>query len=367
MPKKPEVKRPKKSLFKIDFDIGRVNLTQRALFAKNLSVMLKAGLVITEALSIAIDSTQGRLKRTLKAILKSVESGQSLSSSFANYPKVFPAFFVSATYAGESSGNLDKNLENLAFQLEKDKELMAKVKGAMIYPIVVLSAAFCLGLAMAFFVLPKITPLFEGMKMELPFTTRVLIWLSHFIQDYGTALFFSLIFLVVFMIWLFRQSFIKPITHWLFLNLPIIKKVSVNTNLARFSRTLGMLLESGLNIDEALKITQDTVDNYHYKKALTIISQRIGKGSKLSDNLKNFEKFFPNMVIKMVRVGEESGELENILKYLADFYDIEVDTATKSLATAIEPILLMGMGLVVGFLALSIITPIYNITGGINK
>jgi len=361
------VKQNKSKNLNKDISFGRVGLAQKALLAKHLSVMLKSGLTITESLSIALDSSSGSLRKTLQGVLKSVESGQPLSSSFERYPKVFSGLFISATHAGESSGTLGENLEHLAEQLEKDKELVAKIKGAMLYPIVVLIAAFFLGLAMAFLVLPKITPLFEGLKMDLPVTTRGLIWFSHFVQDYGTALFAGIVGFVIFMIWLVKQKFIHPVTHWLFLKVPIIKKISINANLVRFSRTLGTLLKSGLNIDEALVITKDTVGNYYYKKALESASARIGKGTKLSDNLEQYPKLFPKMTTRMVRVGEESGRLEETLLYLAGFYEVEVDTATKFLATAIEPILLIFIGLTVGFLALSIITPIYNITGNIRR
>jgi type II secretory pathway component PulF len=351
----------------LDLPIGRVTLVQKALFAKHLSVMLRAGLTLTEALSIAVQSNKGRFKRILNKILISVESGNTLTESFARYPKVFPGIFVSTTEAGESSGTLEENLENLAMQLEKEKELVSKIKGAMLYPSVVLFAAFVMGMAMSFWVLPKITPLFEGMKMDLPFTTRSLIWFSHLVQNNGTMLFFGIVIGVVVLIWFTRQKFSHPLTHKILLTFPVVKSISRNANLARFCRILGMLLKSGLNIDEALSITADTLSNYYYYKSLKKVSTRIGKGNKLSENLKAYEKYYPAMVISMVRVGEESGKLEETLIYLADFYEMEVDNATKSLATAIEPILLIFIGGVVLFLALSIITPIYSVTSGIGR
>ncbi len=357
----------KKSLLKREFSIGKVKLEQKALFAKHLSVMLKSGLPITESLSIAAESAQGKLKKVLEGVFTSVESGNSLSSSFARYPKVFSELFVSATEAGELSGTLEENLEGLAQQLQKEKELSEKIKGAMLYPIVVLSAAFLLGLAMAFFILPKITPLFEGLKMDLPFTTRALIAGSNFIQNHGTIFLISLFAFIAFMSWLLKQKFMHPITHKLFLKLPILRNLTKNTNIARFCRSLGTLLKSGLTIDEALDISKHTLGNHYYRNALEKVSTHVGTGTKLSVNLSGFDKLFPVMVTRMVRVGEESGKLEDTLLYLADFYEVEVETDTKSLSTVIEPILLIIIGLVVGFLALSIITPIYNITGGVTK
>ena len=357
----------KKSIFELNVSIGGTGLTQRALFAKHLSVMLKAGLTITDALKISADSAQGSLKKILSGVLKSTTAGHSLSESFALYPKFFSGLFISATQAGESSGTLEENLENVAKQLEKEKELVAKIKGAMLYPIVVLVAAFILGLGVAFFILPKITPLFEGMRMELPAATRGLIWFSNLIQNHGIYLIIGIVVVIVVIAWLVRQKFSHPFTHWLFLHLPVIKKISKNTNLARFCLTLGTLLKSGLNIDEAMQITQTTVGNYYYVRALTAINSRVRKGTKLSKNLEQYKDLFPVMVSRMIKVGEESGGLEETLLYLANFYEVEVETSTKSLSTIIEPILLIVIGLIVGFLALSIITPIYNITGNVSR
>jgi len=364
---KTESKNKKKGLLNIDISFGRVSLVDRALFAKHLSVMLKSGLPLSEAIDVARSSARGKLSKVLKGVQSSIESGHSLADSFARYPKTFSGLFVNATRAGEFSGTLVESMENIAEELEKEKKLRSKITGAMVYPIVVLIAAFGLGIVLSFVVLPKITPLFEGLGVELPMTTRVLISFSHFIQNYGLIFFLFIIGFIAFFIWLVRQEFSQPITHKLLLSVPIVKNVSKNANLARFSRTLGMLLKSGVQIDEALDITRGTTNNYYYRQALARVSQNVRTGSKLSDNLAAYKKYFPIIAIKMIKVGEESGRFEDTLFYLADFYEAEVDTATKSLSTAIEPALLIIIGLVVGFLALSIITPIYDITGNIRR
>lgn len=357
----------RKDLFKININLGGVGLTAKVLLAKHLSIMQQSGLTISESLSIIEDSSAGRMKKIIREVKKSVESGNSFSLSLARYPKVFSGIFISSVYAGENSGALADNLKNLSEQLQKEKDLRAKIKGAMLYPLVVLIAAFILGLAMSFLVLPKIIPLFEGLKTDLPLTTRWLISFSHFVEDYGLVLFLSIIISIIFMIWLVKQKFSRPITHWLLLKTPILKKIVFQANLARLARTLGGLLRSGLHIDEALEITGKTAGNYYYQKALAEVGQRVEKGSNLSANLKEHEKLFPKMVSRMIMVGEESGNLEETLLYLANFYEAEVDNSTKSLSTAIEPLLLIIIGLAVGFLALSIITPIYNITGNIGR
>ncbi len=354
-----------KGILTMEINIGKVNLTQKAFFAKNLSVMLKSGLTISDALDISIDSATGKLKNALRGIARSVDAGRPLSEALKPYPRIFPPFFISAVYAGEESGTLEENLEQVAIQLSKEKELASKIKSAMIYPAIILIASFVLGMFVSFSILPKITPLFEGMSTELPASTRFLIFISNFMQEHGIKVFWGIIIFAIFMTWLVRQKFSKPYFHFLYIHFPIVKGISRGANLARFSRILGTLLKSGLNIDEALKISQNSVGNYYYRTSLNKVMERINKGASMSESLIKYEKLYPRILSRMIKVGEESGKLDETLLYLADFYEEEVDNATKALAIAIEPILLIGIGAAVGFLALSIITPIYNITGSI--
>ncbi len=347
--------------------MGRVNLTQKAILAKHLAVMLEAGLTLSEALTVAMDSAGGNLKRVLRRVRQSVQSGTSFSKALGAYPKVFSGVFVSAVYAGERSGNLAVNLANLSRELAKERILVAKVKGAMIYPGLVLAAAAALGLGIAFFILPKITPLFRGLRIDLPWTTRLLISFADFIDAHGTTFFLGLVLGAIFLPWLWRRPWLAPLTHWCLLNFPALGRISANLNLSRLAGTLGLLLKSGVNIDEALAITEKTTGNFYYRRALRRISAAVGRGLKLSESFEQFPKLFPLLFSRMARVGEVSGRFEETFFYLADFYEDEVDAATKSLSTALEPILLLVIGLVVAGLALSIITPIYEITGNIRR
>jgi len=358
-------KKNKKSILESDIELGGTGLSQKALFAKNLSVMLKSGLTISEALAISRDSAKGRFKKIIDGVRKSVEAGHSLSDAFSFYPQVFSGLFINITSSGEASGDLDESMENISAQLKKEEELVSKIKGALVYPVIILIASILLGIAMVFFVLPKITPLFEGLNMELPASTRFLIWFSNFVQAHFWFLLIGLVLGIIFLFWLLRQKFVKPATHWLILKMPAVSRVSRGTNLSRFCRSLGTLLKSGLNIDEAFDITSGTLNNFYYKRAVSQASKGVSRGSKISENLGYHKNLFPNIVIKMIKVGEESGRLEETLEYLADYYEADVDNSTKTLSTVIEPVLLLMIGLVVGFLAISIITPIYNITGGI--
>jgi type II secretory pathway component PulF len=355
------------NVFKVNISLkSGASIMQKAIFAKNLAVMLRAGLTISEALDISIDSSAGNLKKTLTGVAESVRSGNSLAESFGRYPNFFSNLFVNATYAGEISGTLDRNFEAISIQLEKEKELVYKIQQALLYPAVVLVAAFALGMGLSYFILPKIIPLFEGMRVALPLSTRILISISYFVRDHGLALLIGIVAGLAILSWLFRQRFTQPFTHWIFLKTPVASRIIKNSNLSRFCRNLNTLLQSGLSIDRALDITKDTIGNYYYRRALEKITIRVIKGGNLSDDLRQYNTLFPAMLIKMIMVGEKSGQLEETLSYLADYYEAEVDNATKTLSVAIEPILLLIIGLVVAFLALSIITPIYNITGSLH-
>lgn len=367
MKKNKSVENSKQSILEADISFGRVSLAQKMVFAKNLSLMLRSGLVLSEALEIIEEQSSGKMKKVSRRILHAVEAGEPLSEALSFFPKIFSPLFRNIVNAGELSGNLEKNLENIAVQLKKENELIAKIKGAMYYPITVMTAAFFLGLAMSFLVLPKITPLFEGLKVQLPWSTRVLISFSHIIGNYGYWLFLGIVALVFFVVWVLRLHMMRPFTNWFLLHFPIVKDIVIKTNLSRFCSTLATLLQSGINIDEALDITNKTLENYYYKRALGRVTMSVSQGGKLSEGLEEFSNLFPKITTRMIKVGEKSGNLDETLFYLAESYETEVDNATKSLSTLIEPVLLLGIGLLVAFLALSIITPIYQVTGNIRK
>jgi len=318
-------------------------------------------------LAAAKDAAGGRLKKAIGRVMAAVEAGSPLSVALGGEPRIFSGIITSAVYAGEQSGNLSVNFSYLAEVLERERALQSKIRGAMTYPLIVLVVAIVLGLLLAFVLLPKITPLFEGLKIDLPLSTRVLIWLSDVVQNYGGWLIASLVGLVIIVSWLARRRFTEAARHWLALKLPVLRQIVLNNNLARFARTLGLLLKSGLNIDEALEITRKTLPNFHYRRVAGQILSEVGRGVKLSDNLERFPHLFPPLFARVVRVGEGSGKFEESFNYLADYYGGEADRAAKNISTALEPLLLIGIGLVVAGLALSIITPIYELTGNVRR
>ncbi|MFH1286970.1 MAG: type II secretion system F family protein [Candidatus Magasanikbacteria bacterium] len=366
---KKNTREPRKQFFlhrEMDLSFfGKVSLTEQVLFAKHLAVMLRSGLTISEALFVATDSAEKRLKRILRKVTLSVQSGNSLAEALAKHPKDFSDMFVSIVSAGEQGGSLEQNLLHLSLQLDKERKIHAKIKGAMVYPMVVLIAAFILGMGMAFFVLPQIVPMFTGLRIELPFTTRGLIWFASLMETHGVVISLLIFLGAIGLSWLLKRKFSRPFTHAVLLRLPIMKPIVRGSNLMRFSLVLGTLLKSGLTVDEALMITERTVSNYYYQRAFKDILKHVQKGGKISQRLEKHKNLFPPMVVNLVRVGEESGKLDETLLYISEFYETEVDESTKSLTTALEPLLLLVIGIVVAFLALSIITPIYEVTGSI--
>ncbi|MEK7610222.1 MAG: type II secretion system F family protein [Patescibacteria group bacterium] len=350
----------------IDISWGRVSLTDRALLAKQLSVMLESGLVLSEALKTAEVAAAGALKPVVAGLLRAVDSGRSLSDALAEHPRIFSGLFASAVFAGENSGTLPENLKNVSRALERERDFRSKVRGAMIYPTIVLIATFILGLALSFFVLPKITPLFEGLAVELPLTTRWLIAFSNFVQAHGLATVIGLAAGLAALSYLARARWMEPLTHRLWLRLPIVGRLEREANLARLAGTLGSLLKSGVPIDQALGIVERALGNYVYRRALARAAAMVGRGDKLSSGLME-RRLFPPIFVSLIGVGEESGKFEETLQYLSEFYEAELDKTTKSLATAIEPALLLVIGLVVAVFALSIITPIYEITGNVKR
>lgn len=347
--------------------LGRVSTLEKALFAKYLSVMIKSGLTLVEALDISREQAKGKFKVVLNDVFDYVSRGHMLAEAFERHPKIFPNLFVNLIKTGEASGTLAENLVQLSNQVEKDLAIRRKVKSAMMYPIFVLSIAVVLGFSMAIFILPQITKLFKSFQIDLPLSTRMLLWIAGWFSDYGWQTVLVFFGTAIFLVWILRLDAVKPFTHPIILRIPVMGKLSHNVNLARFCRTLGVTLRSGLTIDEGIRISRDVVDSYSYKKALAEVVTSVKTGKSLAESLEGYEFLFPRITTRMAKVGESTGSLEDVLIYLAEFYEAEVDNLVKNLSTVLEPIMLVLIGTVVGGIALSIITPIYQLSGSIGK
>lgn len=351
----------------MNISFGRVSSLERVLLTKHLSVMLKSGLTLVEALDVSGEQAGGKLERVLGQVKAAVEGGSSFNEALAKFPRVFPAIYVSTVRVGEASGTLAENLNHLAQQLEKDYELVRKVRGAMIYPGIVLAATFLLGSGIAVFLLPKLAKLFSAFSSTLPLSTRILLAVATFFEKSGVIFIVAVVVAIVGLRFLLRSRPVRPIWHRFLLGLPLAGRVIQNVNLARFAWTLGTLLKSGVAITEAVAIVSTSLDNEVYRRSLTRVGKAIERGTTLAAVLTAEGKLYPKIADRMVNVGEKTGQLDEVLLYLAQFYEADLDHETKNLATTLEPILLLVIGLVVGFVAISIITPIYQLTGSLGR
>ncbi len=356
----------KTSVSKTEFTFGRVKLIDKMVFAKHLSIMIKAGMPLDEGLETLMVQSSRAMSAKIKVILADVRQGNSLSSALRKMPKIFDSMFVNMVMAGEAGGKLEQNLEIVAVQQAKNYTLRSKIKAAMMYPTVVFFAILGLIGVISAFVLPKLLGFFTTLHAKLPISTRILLASSEFLVKYWLWLLCLVIVLVITVKVMGKFAKTRLIIHSIILKIPIFGKISRNLNLAIFCRSLASLLNSGVTIDQALHIVADTVTNDVYKQRITLIYHQILQGLAMSEILSK-DKHFPILLSRMSRVGERSGKLSETLDYLADFYETEVDNVTKNLSTMLEPALLVFIGLVVGFVAMSIINPIYELTSKVGS
>ncbi len=346
--------------------IGGFKASDRIMFAKNLAAMLRAGLPLTRALSVLerqIASKQW--KKVFASISDNLAKGVSLSASLGQYPKVFSQLFVSMVAAGEESGNLAGSLLIVGEELEKSYELKKKVRGAMMYPLIVLCLMLAIAVLMFIYVLPKLTSTFKDFHAELPLSTRLIIGASDFFQAHILGIFGAAAAIAVLIALFVRSKAGKSAIDKAILKMPVVGLISQEINSARTARTLSSLLSSGVAMISALKITSDVVQNVHYKKMLEETAEQVQKGASLQSAFSPRTDLYPSFVGEMTGVGEETGTLTKSLLEVATFYESEVDQKTKDMSTIVEPLLMIIIGLGVGFFALAMISPIYSLSNSI--
>ncbi len=354
---------PLKNLIQL---ISHVSLVEKMIFSRHLAIMVKAGLSLNQALKILAKQTKNpKFKKIISQIELSVRRGQSFSNSLAKYPKVFDELFVNMVRVGEASGSLDKVLKILAEQMDKDHQLISRVRGAMMYPAVIILAMIGIGIMMMTMVVPKLTAIFSELKIDLPLSTQIVIGLSNFLQEHFVWGLVILAGLAVLLRSALKNPRVKRLLDKTYLKLPILGRLIQKINSARFARTLSSLVNSGVSIVKALQIVAGTLGNVYFKEALLISAEQVQKGKPLSSILANYGKLYPPMVAQMVQVGEQTGSLSEILVNLADFYEEEVDNTTKNLSSIIEPVIMVVIGAAVGFFAVSMIQPMYSMMGGV--
>lgn len=338
-----------------------VPLVEKMFFARHLSLMVKAGFSLNKALSVlALQTKNRRFAETILKIEQDVRAGTAFGDALAKYPDIFPDLFVNMVKVGEVTGNLEENLKVLAMQMKKDHELFSRVKGAMIYPCVILVAMGGIGAGMMIFVIPKLTSVFDELNVELPMMTRIVIGLSHFMVNQwwlSLTIIVGAIFAARFIL---KTQAGHQLLDRVILAAPIFGGISKKINSARMARTLSSLIESGVSIVKALEITAATMTNIFFNRAILAASAEVQKGNPLSQNLAQYPDLFMPIVTQMIQVGEETGALGEITKRLAEFYEEEVQNITKGLSTIVEPILMIIIGAAVGFFAISMIQPMYS-------
>lgn len=360
-------KKKEKKWWQGEISFGGVSDTDILLFTKHLSVGLKAGLTIVDALEMLYDQGTGQMRKVLGRIKDTVNSGKPFYEALAAHPKHFSPLYVSMVKTGEITGNLEDNLAHLANNLWKNHELKQKIKSAMMYPTIVFIAIVGLGFAIAIFVLPKILPLFKTMNVKLPPATKALLFVADLFSNYGVIISIVFIAFIIFMGWLLRQNFIKPITHRLVLVLPIVKTIVKNLNIARFTNTLSTLLSSGTTVDASLQIVVESTQNVLYKTTIQSLIAEVQKGKRMASVLAYYPALFPPLTSRMIAMGEQTGSLEKTLRYLSEFYEEEIDSTMRNLGNILEPVLLLVIGVIVGTVAIAILGPIYQITGSLRQ
>ena len=352
---------------RINMMLSRVKADELVMMTRNLGSMLNAGLTVTRALSvIERQSTNPKLKGVLKRVVERINNGEQFFESLKEYPEVFSDLYVAMIKSGEESGNLAESLKTLSVQMERASNLTKKIKGAMIYPAIVITVMVIIGILMMIYVMPQITGVFKGMDMELPATTQFLINTSDFFAAHTLLTLAIMIGTVGGVVYFFKTKIGKIVSSWTITKLPVIGEMVKETNSARTARTLSSLLNSGVDVIQAIEITEEVVQNVFYKKILHDARVRVEKGTALSEVFIERTDLYPILVGEMILVGEETGQIAGMLGELAIFYETEVERKTKDLSTIIEPLLMVAIGAGVGFFALAMIAPIYSISDGLS-
>jgi type IV pilus assembly protein PilC len=347
---------------KINYFLSRVKLDELVMATRNMASMLRAGLPLSRALSVIERQTKNpRLKGIMIDVREEISKGNQFNEALKKYPETFTKLYVAMVRAGEESGGLAPALDTIAIQLERSSSLRKKIKGAMIYPCIVISVMAIIGILMMVYVMPTITATFLKMGTELPTSTRILIGTSTFFTNHGLAALLGFTTLVASIIGFSRTGVGRRIFHLGLIYLPVIGNLVKETNSAYTGRTLSSLLSSGVDVIGAIEITKDVIQNVHYKDILEEAREKVEKGSPLSETFIAHENRYPILVGEMISVGEETGQISAMLVEIAGFYENEVEQKTKDLSTIIEPILMVVIGATVGFFALAMIAPIYSI------
>ena len=339
-----------------------VPLIERVMFARYFALMLRAGLDVKQSLQALAEQTDSKPMRVaVQEVVQDIDRGRSLAESMRDHSSIFPALFVSFVQVGEATGRLQESLSVLAEQLQKEYDLRRAVRGGLMYPSVIVIALIAVAFAMLVFVVPRLAEVFEGFDVELPLATRVLISLGWFFETYWWLILILIALGAIGGVMLWRMKPVKDKFMHAVLFMPVVGSVVKQVNLARFTRNLSSLLQSGISFVEGLDILGKNTPHASYGAVLLGAKEHVKQGKLLSEYLAGYNRLFPPLVVNVVRVGEETGALDEVLREIAQFYEAEVDQIMKNLTSIMEPILMVVIGLAVGALAVSVISPIYNL------
>ncbi len=343
-----------------------VKIKDKIVFAGNLSSMITAGLSLSRALGVMERQTANkRFREVIHDLLEKINSGTSLSQALEAHQDIFPPVFTAMVGAGEESGKLPEALKIVSEQLSKTYELRRKIKGAMIYPTIIISLVSVLGVTMMIYLVPILTKTFKGLGVELPTSTRLLIFSGQLLADYIAFFVGGLVVLIVGLVLWYRSASGQKAFDYLYLRLPVVSLMTKETNSAVMMRTISSLITAGVSMVDSLKITERVLQNYYYKQVLRRALDEVQKGIALSETVRKSGDLFPPLVVEMVEVGEETGNLPQMMLRGATFYEEEIDQATKNLSSVVEPLIMIVIGLAVGFFAVSLIGPMYSLSDAI--
>ncbi len=341
--------------------LRRITLSDLATFTRQLSTMITAGLTVNDALTILKNQSSPALAVVVEDVLRAVEGGSSLADALSRHPKVFNRVYVSLVKAGEAAGVLDEILARLAENLEKQREFQGKVKGAMIYPVIIVVGMIAVGGIMMIFVIPKLLSLYQEFQAELPTPTKILIGISSFMVKFWWMMLVGAMAGLYVLRGFGKTPMGRKKIDGLFLSLPIFGNLQKQIIMTEMTRTLGLLVAAGISIIDALNIVSEGVGNSIIEQELKEAAKQVEKGLPLAATLSVYEEF-PPIVSQMISVGEETGKVDEVLTKLSRYFESESEQMVKGLTTAIEPLIMIVLGLGVGFLIIAVILPIYNLT-----
>lgn len=360
------LKREKNKLKELfPFLAKKVKDSDIVLFTRQLASMLTAGLTLLNALEILKNQIEGRaMNDVLDGIISDIQEGSSFSLAISKYPDIFSIVYVSIIKASESSGLLDKALIRLSDNLEKQHKLKSTIKSALMYPIIVIVLMLVVVVIMMIFVIPQLSVFYKNLNIPLPLPTRIVMGFSNFVIFFWPFI-VGLFAIIIFLYRRWRKTEDgKLVVDSFLLKLPIFGNIIKKTILTEFSRTFGLLVGSGTLVVESLVQTSDIAGNIHYKNAILDVSQRVEKGVPIGDALSLYT-LFPPILVQLVKIGEQTGKLDETLLKASEYFEDEVNQKVKTLTTAMEPFIMVVLGIGVAFLIISVITPIYSLTSSI--